>query len=1708
MNLKNTKFPAIALIIIFFVLLIPQTTYAALNGPGSSLVGWWKLDDGQGATSAFDSSGNSRTGTINGTPNSTSTSYYLLGSAYEFDASNDWIDVADFVEAENTTTLTVGGWFKSSVAASTSAMTIMSKMRGISGFSGWSLTRTSAEKFQFYANNGSVTGTALSDSTYADTDWHHVMAVYNGTDIRIYVDGVSAMATPPSYTSTLANVTDHVCIGSTNNSTHVCTFAGNSQMSGVLDDLRIYNRALSSTEVRQLYDNGLELIVTETTATVATVAASSITSTAATLNGTTTSTGGTPVTTRGFQYGTTISYGATTTESGTFTYRNNFSSAISGLTCNTSYHFRAYNTNATGTSYGSDTTFTTSTCSSVRPTVTTDSTSSVTSTTTVMTGTITDTGNQTVTARGFNYGLTTAYGATTTYSGSFSAGSFSTTTSGLTCNSTYHYRAFATNSTGPGYGSDGTFTTATCSPTITSFDVASTSTSLTVNVNSFAAIDNVSVFQYFLSEINVTPTTTDYRWTTSRPTTFTFRGPGHKTLYAWAKDNEGNISASSSDTVVINLNTYTPPIGIPNPANDFGVFGQINQATPSWPAEWLAVTTSAKTDYYFIDNSDPLCTNTSNTYGHPQLPRCAPPEGLLNAGAYIYFNGGTYTPALSAGDRYDWNGMGTAANPIWITGNPYTRPLFTEKIQIGAVGPASYIVLENLDMEGVTNSGSILIYPGVDNDDVDHIIVRNIKIVGNGSDLDNGGIAVGLSVSVSVTPNSLTSYIVLYDNEISRIGYIGPDGAAGDEPGILNAHNTDHVWVLDSTIHHVGSDSVAGSHYSNNADKYTHNYFIGRNILYQNGENSIDLKTVEKSVISENIMFGPHQDENGWAVVLHYGAYSNNPTRDAWVLYNKIYDSGGGIGITDGENAYIIGNEIVGVHQKPNFTDSVDGTCMGVRGTDGIVKYINNTCYDYDEGIYFGPTLSASTGDFAYINGNIFSNRKSTGRFDINISGGATESTLVDMDYNLFNPISGTPSFNWSSATRTLAYMQGTALECTHCVSSDPLFASTTGRDFRLTSSSPAKDVGIQDSVYDLFFSNYGVSIEKDFLNLARPQNSVWDLGAYEYPVTDSTAPNISAVASSTSVTTATITWTTSEDATSTISYGPTVSYGTASSSAISTTSQSIMLSGLSSDTLYHFRIVSQDAAYNSTTSQDYTFRTTSVTDFTAPTVSMTAPSNGVTVSGGSVSITASASDDTAVSGVQFKRGTNTFIGSEDGSSPYSTSWDTTELSDGSYTLFAVARDSSNNYATSSSITVTVDNTAPVLSAGSPSGSLDELTTSTTISATTNEIATCKYSTSSGSNYSSDMTEFSTTGGTSHSTTVSGLTSGSSYTYYVKCSDALGNINSTDYSITFNISSDTSGPTLQSVTSTVTSTSATISWSSDELSTSKIYYGTQSGVYTSNTTLVESLSTSHSVTLSGLTTATKYYYIIVSNDSLDNVATSSEYTFTPVDSNTRSTSSGSGFAGGGGGGAPAISAAKSESPKEVTKQVVVNIQPIAQPLTKGISSPQVKELQKYLNVKGYVVAKSGPGSPGKETDTFGNATQNALKDYQIKNGILPVTGVLDKKTLDFINNDIKAVKIVKTVVVPANSNTPSPSTFTRELSVGKAGEDVKALQVFLNNNGFIINKSGPGAPGKETSTFGSATKAKLMEFQKENGIPATGYVGPKTLEKIKEILKK
>lgn len=189
--------------------------------------------------------------------------------------------------------------------------------------------------------------------------------------------------------------------------------------------------------------------------TAITQAATSVTGSSAVLNGTVNPNG--LATSYYFQWGTSTSYGNTTStqSAGSGTSNLAVNAPISGLSGGTTYHFRLVAANSDGTTNGSDLTFTPGAAS-----VTTTAATAITTTTATSGGNVITDGGYAVTARGVCWGTS----ANPDISGSHTTdgtgtGTFTSSLTGLSSNTTYHIRAYATNSNGTFYGEDLQFTT-------------------------------------------------------------------------------------------------------------------------------------------------------------------------------------------------------------------------------------------------------------------------------------------------------------------------------------------------------------------------------------------------------------------------------------------------------------------------------------------------------------------------------------------------------------------------------------------------------------------------------------------------------------------------------------------------------------------------------------------------------------------------------------------------------------------------------------------------------------------------------------------------------------------------------------------------------------------------------------------------------------------------------------------------------------------------------------------------------------------------------------------------------------------------------------------------------------------------------------------------------------------------------------------------
>ena len=233
--------------------------------------------------------------------------------------------------------------------------------------------------------------------------------------------------------------------------------AYNVTLSGLAYATKYYARAYAISASGTVYGDEVTFTTLPVVPVLTTTAITAITGNSAATGGNVTVGGGAEVTVRGVCFG--LNHNPTIADSKTADAKGTgvFVSALTGLKGNKVYYARAYATNSAGTGYGPEVTFTTLVD---LPAVTTTDVTAINKTAAVSGGAVTYDGGGTVTAKGLAWGTS----ANPTISGSKidggnGLGAFVSNLTGLVKFTTYHVRAFATNSAGTAYGADIQFTT-------------------------------------------------------------------------------------------------------------------------------------------------------------------------------------------------------------------------------------------------------------------------------------------------------------------------------------------------------------------------------------------------------------------------------------------------------------------------------------------------------------------------------------------------------------------------------------------------------------------------------------------------------------------------------------------------------------------------------------------------------------------------------------------------------------------------------------------------------------------------------------------------------------------------------------------------------------------------------------------------------------------------------------------------------------------------------------------------------------------------------------------------------------------------------------------------------------------------------------------------------------------------------------------------
>lgn len=210
----------------------------------AGLVGHWTFDEGAGLVAA-DSSGNGRTGTLMAAPggsNPTWISDGIRGSVLNFDGTG-YVDIANTASDFNfgASGFTIAAWARYSTLIVEDSMIVGKHNAGFEN--GYFLDALPPDTLGFFDNANATR--VIATTAYNDNQWHFVVGTNDGAIGRLYVDGQYIDSRPGT---PLDNSRDLMVGGAF---TYFDTFVAG--FTGSIDDVRVYNNALTQAEISQLY---------------------------------------------------------------------------------------------------------------------------------------------------------------------------------------------------------------------------------------------------------------------------------------------------------------------------------------------------------------------------------------------------------------------------------------------------------------------------------------------------------------------------------------------------------------------------------------------------------------------------------------------------------------------------------------------------------------------------------------------------------------------------------------------------------------------------------------------------------------------------------------------------------------------------------------------------------------------------------------------------------------------------------------------------------------------------------------------------------------------------------------------------------------------------------------------------------------------------------------------------------------------------------------------------------------------------------------------------------------------------------------------------------------------------------------------------------------------------------------------------------------
>ena len=207
------------------------------------------LTDGLVSYYKFDGDATDSVGTNNGTVNGATQVSGKINSAYSFNGSNNYIRRATFTPVP-TSTLTLGVWIKTNSTSNQYIITQGRHPQTINGEYIFMMLSDGTLNFWDYNGNYGFSESNTSIGTINDGIWHYITFVKNGTSGEYYIDGV--LDTTVSAVADRTYIQDDFTIG--------VDYRGSSEyFNGIMDEIGVWDRALSSSEITELYNSGAGL---------------------------------------------------------------------------------------------------------------------------------------------------------------------------------------------------------------------------------------------------------------------------------------------------------------------------------------------------------------------------------------------------------------------------------------------------------------------------------------------------------------------------------------------------------------------------------------------------------------------------------------------------------------------------------------------------------------------------------------------------------------------------------------------------------------------------------------------------------------------------------------------------------------------------------------------------------------------------------------------------------------------------------------------------------------------------------------------------------------------------------------------------------------------------------------------------------------------------------------------------------------------------------------------------------------------------------------------------------------------------------------------------------------------------------------------------------------------------------------------------------